>query len=225
MRRYLLLLSFLLLSLLSLLLLPGFPLRQTLAEHKSPMIHPIIEPASNDFRFNWALISKNPAEDQLLCLSLEDAQNLGSELFHIMVFDASGHILFQTWDAAVSAAYWLNPYEILYFSHDSMEMTTGKGIIWNLKTHRKTCLLPELKNGYQTTHWDANTRRLLFTLMENPDEYTLHEWIQPFALNQSRRIAKLPFLPYRIFPVGTKHIWLEHPESHSFHYVESRQSG
>jgi hypothetical protein len=225
MRRFLRLLSLLLISILFWLLFPGFPLRQTLAEHKSPMIHSIIEPALDDFRFNWSLISKNPVKDQLLCLSLEDAQNLGSELFHIMVFDASGHILFQTWDVAVSAAYWLNPYEILYFSHDSMEMNTGKGIIWNLNTHRKICLFPELKNGYQATYWDAATHRLLFTLMEKPNEYTLHEWVQPSALNQSKRIAKLPFLPYRIFPVGTNHIWLEHPESHGFHYVESRQPG
>jgi hypothetical protein len=184
---------------------------------------PVIEPASESLALNWILLSPSPDGDRLLGLTLEDVKNTESDIFSLVVLDASGGLSAQTRDTAVSTAYWYDSDNILYFSHDSIEMKYGKGIIWNLKTDQKTRLLPWLDGGYQATCWDIKTQRLLFTVAESSGECVLYETVRPAAGEISvQTVTGLPFAPCRVFLTGnqSRSIWIEHPETHGLYLIE-----
>jgi hypothetical protein len=182
---------------------------------------PVIEPSSESTILNWTSLSPCPGKDQLLGLALEDLKDTESDFFRLVILDAAGNVLSQTWDVAVSAVYWLDSDNILYFSHDSIEMDSGKGILWNPKTDQKTRLLPWLKGGYQATCWDFETRRLLFTAAETSGECMLYEAALPTDGGQIniQTVARLPFAPYRVFWIGPQSVGIEHPETHALYFI------
>jgi hypothetical protein len=208
---------------LLLVLSPVIAPKNAFGENGENTVIPIIEPASNALTLNWTQLSPCPDRNQVLGLALEDKKETESDLFKLIILDSTGNILSQTWDIAVSAAYWLDSDNILYFSHDSIEMNSGKGIIWNLINNNKTLLLPQLTGGYQATCWDVQTRRLLFAVTESSGECVLYEITQPVDARQTgvRVITALPFAPYRIFFAGTnsESLWIEHPETHSLYFI------
>jgi hypothetical protein len=206
-----------------LLALPyGFSPEEAFAGNAVRACIPVIEPASSDLTFHWISLSPSPDNNQLLGLTLEDIKDTESSAFKLVVLDSAGNILSQAWDVAVSAAYWLDSENILYFGHDSIEMKFGKGILWNLATDQKTRLLPWLEGGYQATCWDAETKRLLFTVATPGGACVLYETTPPAAAGQIsiQTAAELPFAPYRVFSFGNTNIWIEHPETHSLYMIQ-----
>lgn len=106
----------------------------------------------------------SPQPGRLLCVSLIDYPQQGSDLFQVTVLDTSGQQLKTTIVPNLGWAFWLNEQEILLANFSGMAWERGHIMVWNYNTGKITELLPEKTGSYRAIAYNPRTRTLAYTI-------------------------------------------------------------
>ncbi|MFZ5688697.1 MAG: hypothetical protein ACOY9Y_11085, partial [Bacillota bacterium] len=108
-------------------------------------------------------LSWNQQGDKILCSTLADYPDLGSDLFEVIVMDNLGQQLGATTLPNLGPTIWLRDETVLLITYSDMGYGSGQGILWNYRTGQKAPFLPEQEGAYGNVAYNPEKEILAYT--------------------------------------------------------------